>query len=213
LAVRTSLAIAMLVAAGGTLRAQTADTVPAPRTPAEQARQEIEHPRFTTAGVHFASTMIGHHAQAIEIAGWAPSHDASPAVQDLCARIAVSQTDEIRFMQTWLQERHQVVPPADPHGYVMPGMDHPMLMPGMLTAAQLTELDAAHGARFDRLLLTDMIRHHQGAIDMVQQLMAAAPQEDPALITYATNVAADQAAEIARMQRLLATISGDTSAR
>ena len=165
----------------------------AQQTPAEQARAEIEHPRFTPAGVAFAGGMINHHAQAITMCGWAPSHGASPAVQDLCARIAVSQTDEIKYMQAWLQARHQ------------PGMA-PMLMPGMLTPEQMTALDASRGRAFDRLLLTDMIAHHEGALDMVQHLTDTEQNEDPALLTYATNVAADQAAEIARMQRLLASM-------
>jgi uncharacterized protein (DUF305 family) len=178
-------------------------------TPAEQARLEIEHPRSSVAGVQFMSGMIGHHAQAIVMAGWGPSHGASPAVQALCERIAVSQTDEIKFMQDWLTKRHQPVPPTDPSGYTMPGMTHPMLMPGMLTPAQMTELDQARGARFDRLFLTDMIQHHQGAIDMVHQLVTSGDAEDDALAMYATNVEADQSAEIGRMQRMLSAMPPD----
>jgi len=179
-------------------------------TPSEQARLEISHPRYSAAGVQFTSGMIGHHAQAIVMAGWGPSHGASPAVRALCERIRVSQTDEITFMQGWLAARHQVVPPNDPRGYTPPGMDHPMLMPGMLTAAQMTELDQARGPRFDRLFLTDMIMHHQGAIDMVHQLLTSGQAEDDALVMYATNVEADQSAEIARMQRMLAAMPSDT---
>src|SRR5205823_13457454 len=94
---------------------------------------------------------------------WAPSHGASPAVRVLCERIVVAQNDEIAFAQRWLREHQEFVPPADPRGHVMPGMDHPMLMPGMLTPDQMTQLDAAHGREFDRLFLTFMIQHHQGA--------------------------------------------------
>jgi uncharacterized protein (DUF305 family) len=150
--------------------------------------------------------MIGHHAQALVMAAWAPSHGASPALQALAERIAVSQTDEIKFMQGWLLKRHQPVPPTDPRGYTMPGMDHPMLMPGMLTPAQMAELDAARGAQFERLFLTDMIMHHRGAIEMVHQLTAAGQEEDDALVMYATNVEADQSAEIGRMQRMLSAM-------
>src|SRR5712692_12048303 len=87
---------------------------------------------YTPADVHFVAGMIGHHAQAIQMAGWAPSHGASPSIRVLCERIVVAQNDEIAFAQRWLRERNEVVPPADPRGHVMPGMDHPMLMPGML---------------------------------------------------------------------------------
>jgi len=174
-------------------------------TPAEKARAELEHPHVTASGVHFMSGMIGHHAQAIVMAGWAPSHGASAAVQALADRISISQTDEIKLMQDWLIDRHQTIPPSDPRGYAMPGTDAPMLMPGMLTPAQMATLDSARGTRFDRLFLTDMISHHAGAIDMVHELNASGEQQDNALSMYATNVEADQSAEIGRMQRMLAT--------
>ena len=154
--------------------------------------------------MHFVSGMIGHHAQAIQMAGWAPSHGASPAVRVLCERIVVAQNDEIVFSQRWLREHNEVVPPADPRGHVMPGMDHPMLMPGMLTPDQMTQLDAAHGREFDRLFLTFMIQHHQGAITMVAQLLAApgAAQDGP-IFRFAADVNADQTSEIDRMTRML----------
>src|SRR5438046_2686284 len=98
---------------------------------------------YTPADVHFVAGMIGHDAQAIQMAGWAPPHGASPAVRVLCERIVVAQTDEIAFAQRWLREHHEFVPPADPRGHVMPGMDRPMLMPGMLTPDQMAQLDAA----------------------------------------------------------------------
>src|SRR5690348_5403302 len=125
------------------------------------------------ADVAFMSGMIGHHAQAVLMAGWAPSHDASRGVRVLCERIVVAQRDEIAFMQRWLRARREPVPDADPRGQVMPGMDHPMLMPGMLTPDQLAQLDGARGAEFDRLFLKFMIQHHQGAITMVDQLLHA----------------------------------------
>ncbi len=182
-------------------------------TPAERARDEIAHPRYTAAGVAFTSGMIGHHAQAIVMSQWAPTHGASPAIQSLAERIIVSQTDEIKFMQDWLRARKQVVPPSDPRGYAMPGMAGPMLMPGMLTPEQMAALDHARGGEFDRLFLSDMIMHHRGAIGMVQQLTSSGEGggEDDALMTYAGNVAADQAAEIGRMGRMLAAVVRDTS--
>src|SRR6266480_4684089 len=159
---------------------------------------------YTDADVRFMSGMIGHHAQAIQMAGWAPSHGASPAVRVLCERIVVAQNDEIAFAQRWLREHQEFVPPADPRGHVMPGMDQPMLMPGMLTPDQMTRLDAARGREFDRLFLTFMIQHHQGAITMVAQLLAApgAAQDGP-IFRFAADVNADQTTEIDRMTRML----------
>jgi len=159
---------------------------------------------YTEADVHFLAGMIGHHAQAIQMAGWAPSHGANASVRVLCERIVVAQNDEIAFAQRWLREHAEYVPPADPRGHIMPGMDHPMLMPGMLTPEQMQQLDAARGPDFDRLFLTFMIQHHQGAITMVQQLLAVpgAAQDGP-IFRFASDVNADQTTEINRMTLML----------
>jgi len=159
---------------------------------------------YTPADVHFVAGMIGHHAQAIQMAGWAPSHDASASLRVLCERIVVAQNDEIAFAQRWLREHGEYVPPADPRGHIMQGMDHPMLMPGMLTPEQMAQLDSARGPAFDRLFLTFMIQHHQGAITMVQQLLAVpgAAQDGP-IFRFASDVNVDQTTEINRMTLML----------
>src|SRR6266540_5101215 len=159
-------------ASAGSVRPPPATAGPAIVSPAAQAHADSGRPPYTAADVHFLAGMIGHHAQAVQMAGWAPSHGASSALRALCERIVVAQNDEIAFAQRWLREHREFVPPADPRGHMMPGMDHPMLMPGMLTPEQMTQLDAARGADFDRLFLTFMIQHHQGALTMVQQLLS-----------------------------------------
>jgi uncharacterized protein (DUF305 family) len=191
----------MVMAAAACTTATVSRTTP---SPAAQAGAEGGRPPYTAADVRFMSGMIGHHAQAVLMAGWAPSHGASPAVRVLCERIVVAQNDEIAFVQRWLREHQEFVPPADPRGHVMPGMDQPMLMPGMLTPGQMTQLDAARGREFDRLFLTFMIQHHQGAITMVAQLLAApgAGQDGP-IFRFAADVNADQTTEIDRMTRML----------
>ena len=95
-----------------------------------------------------------------------------PDVQRLCERIVVAQRDEIALMQNWLREKGQTVPAANSMRMhmTMDGMTHDMLMPGMLTDEELKELDASRGSDFDRLFLSAMIRHHQGAISMVDDL-------------------------------------------
>jgi len=159
---------------------------------------------YTDADVHFMAGMIGHHAQAVLMAGWAPSHGASQALRALCERIVVGQRDEIVMMQRWLRERHETVPEIDTARDAMPGMSHAMLMPGMLTPPQLAQLDSARGADFDRLFLTFMIQHHMGAIVMVNQLFGTqGGGEEEIVYRFASDVFADQTTEIDRMNRML----------
>jgi uncharacterized protein (DUF305 family) len=187
---------------------QSSAPVRGPRTPAERAAADSGRPPYTAADVHFISGMIGHHAQAVVMAGWAPSHGANASVRTLCERIVVAQTDEIKFMQRWLRERHEPVPDADPAGHMMPGMDHPMLMPGMLTPEQMSQLNRARGPEFDRLFPTYMIQHHQGAITMVEQLMGSyGAAQDDAVFKFASDVNADQTTEIDRMGLMLGAMS------
>ena len=111
-------------------------------------------------------------------------------------------------MRRWLEDRHERVPQADTSRMPMAGMDSAMLMPGMLTAAQLERLDQARGPEFDRLFLRDMIRHHQGAITMVNELFSAnGATLDDLIFKYASDVNVDQTTEINRMGRMLAAMS------
>lgn len=175
--------------------------------PAEKTRADSGRPGVTAADIHFMSGMISHHAQAVQMAGWAPTHGASPSVRVLCERIVVAQRDEISFMRQWLRDRHLPVPEADPRGHRMPGTDHPMLMPGMLSPEQMSQLDAARGTEFDRLFLQFMIQHHQGAIAMVEQLLGSpGAAQDESVFKFAADVNADQTTEIDRMYEMLATI-------
>src|SRR5580700_10372267 len=131
---------------------------------AEQRAVGIKQP-YSDADIDFMTGMIPHHAQAVIMAGWAPSHGARKDVAILCERIVVGQRDEIATMQGWLRDRGQVVPDATStrHKMQMNGVEHEMLMPGMLSDQEMAALDAARGPAFDRLFLTGMIRHHQGA--------------------------------------------------
>jgi uncharacterized protein (DUF305 family) len=164
---------------------------------------------YTDADIKFMDGMIAHHAQALLMAGWASSHGASPTVLTLTSRITNAQTDEIAGMQKWLRDRHQPVPEANPHGMTMKmdGMEHTMLMPGMLTEAQLKQLDDARGKDFDRLFLTFMIQHHQGAVTMVTNLFDTyGAAQDISVFKLASDISADQTTEIERMQKMLASV-------
>ena len=155
------------------------------------------------------SRMIGHHAQAILVSRWAPTHGASPAIRTLAARIINAQQDEIATMQQWLRDRLQPVPDAQSTGMkmTMNGVEHVMPMPGMLSEAQLKQLDAARGPEFDRLFLTLMIRHHQGAVAMVKDLFDSyGAAQDETVFRLASDVNVDQITEIERMQKMLAAL-------
>ena len=161
------------------------------------------------ADVDFMSGMIHHHAQAIVMSRWAPTHGASPAILTLTERIINAQQDEIVSMQRWLRNHGQPVPEPDPHGMMMEmgGMKHEMLMPGMLTDAQMKQLDESRGKEFDTFFLTFMIQHHQGAVTMVNDLFATpGAAQETAVYKMASDVFADQTTEIDRMQKMLAAM-------
>jgi uncharacterized protein (DUF305 family) len=161
---------------------------------------------YSDADVDFMAGMIPHHAQAVIMAGWAPSHGARRDVAILCERIVVAQRDEIAMMQQWLRDRGLAVPDATStrHRMKMNGVEHDMLMPGMLSDEEMAALDKARGPEFDRLFLLGMIRHHQGAIDMVDVLFKAyGAAQDETVFKFASDVYADQSIEIDRMHEML----------
>ena len=191
--------LALLAACGGS---------PAPvLTPASQVEADGGKPPYTRADAEFMSGMIGHHAQAVVMAGWAASHGAGTAVQRLAERIVVGQQDEIALMESWLRERNEPVPGKESSHAGMPGMAHYPHMPGMLTAEQLAQLDQARGAEFDRLFLTFMIRHHQGAITMVEKLFGShGAAQDEIVFKFASDVHVDQITEIEFMIEMLSAL-------
>jgi len=161
---------------------------------------------YADADVDFMAGMIPHHAQAVIMAGWAPSHGARKDVAILCERIVVEQRDEIAMMQGWLRDRGQTVPDATStrHKMKMNGVEHEMLMPGMMSDEEMAALDAARGPEFDRLFLIGMIKHHQGAIDMGDVLFKAyGAAQDETVFKFASDVHADQSIEIDRMHAML----------
>lgn len=160
------------------------------------------------------------------MAGWAPSHGASPAVRTLAERIVSGQQDEIVLMQQWLRDRQQpeAQPSSEAHQSPADTVTHPAnhgqghashdtLMPGMLTQAQLDELDRARGPEFDRLFLQYMIQHHRGALTMVNQLFATpGAAREEATFKLANDVSADQSSEITRMEQMLAEVPAAANA-
>jgi uncharacterized protein (DUF305 family) len=173
------------------------------RTLPPSTRATLPHP--SQADVEFMQGMIMHHSQAVEMTALIPSHTENKDVQSLGARISRSQSDEIKFMQRWLAARGEPVSMAMPE---MPDMDNsgqPMaLMPGMLTPEQMEALRNAKGAEFDKLFLTGMIQHHNGALIMVKDLFdSAGAGQDAELFDFTTDVDSGQRAEIRIMQSML----------
>ncbi|MGV3710298.1 MAG: DUF305 domain-containing protein, partial [Gemmatimonas sp.] len=189
-----------------------------------RARADSMRLPYTKDDIEFMTGMIHHHAQAITMSRWAPTHGADPAVQRLTARIINAQTDEIRLMQNWLDDRNQPVPQVDTlgnvtmpgamaghAGHAMPGHDMSAMgggsdavMPGMLTPAQMKELDAARGKEYDRLFLTYMMQHHRGAVSMVKKLFGSyGAGQDESIFKFANDVEVDQSTEIKRMLTMM----------
>ena len=176
------------------------------QTPEPRARPDLVRGPYSQADIDFMSGMIPHHAQAVLIAGWAASHGARPDVRTLCERMVVGQRDEIAYMRNWLRDRSQPVPAADAthHRMKMNGMEHDMLMPGMLSPAELAQLDKARNAEWDRLFITFMIRHHEGALKMVDDLFESyGALQDDDMYKFASDLYADQTIEIERMHKML----------
>jgi uncharacterized protein (DUF305 family) len=152
---------------------------------------------FNAADVMFAQGMIPHHQQAIEMADMAldPAVGAGPEVLDLATRIKAGQDPEIAQMTTWLKDWDQPMAMDMSDGHGMDGMD------GMLSADEMKELAALRGAEFDTAWMEGMIRHHEGAITMAEDVAAKGKQ--PKVKTLAEQIVAAQRAEIDEMRALL----------
>ena len=178
--------------------------------PDPKARPDLVRGPYNDADVAFMQGMIPHHAQAVLMAKMATTHGARADVRILCERILVAQSDEITLMRNWLRDRGQVVPAADAthHKHTMNGVAHDMLMPGMLTPAEMAALDKARGPEWDRLFLAGMIKHHEGALSMVDELFEAyGALQDDDMFKFASDVYADQTTEIDFMQKMLNAMS------
>jgi uncharacterized protein (DUF305 family) len=198
---RPASPLLVVVFAAASLSAQQAQTTDPPPRP------DLVRQPFSAADVEFMQGMIPHHAQAVLIAGWATSHGARADIRVLCERMVIAQRDEIEFMRTWLRDRSEQVPDANAthHRMKMNGVEHDMLMPGMLSPEQLAELDKARGTDWDRLFLTFMIKHHEGALAMVDTLFKShGALQDDDVYKMASDMHADQEIEIERMHKMLA---------
>jgi uncharacterized protein (DUF305 family) len=153
---------------------------------------------FNATDVQFATDMIPHHRQAVEMAALAPSKAAAAEVKALAEKIRKAQEPEIAIMSGWLTAWGEPVPSAGAMHHDSGDMGG---MPGMLTDTELRQLGAATGAAFDRLFLTLMIKHHEGAVETATTVQAKG--EDPAVQRVAADIVKSQTAEITEMKALL----------
>ncbi len=213
-----------------------APTTVRPGAPGEESRvvgpdEDPDRPRqgYAPADAEFMRGMIVHHAQALVMTDLAEERTDSPDLRSAARRIGISQIDEIDWMARWLHERGEEVPdpPAtyeewreragpdadgahDDHG-APDEQGAPATMPGMLSPAEMERLAGARGAEFDRLFLEHMVQHHEGALVMVETLFSAGAGQEPEIYLFASDVDADQRAEIERMRHMLdQRLQGDT---
>jgi uncharacterized protein (DUF305 family) len=212
---RAALA-AMLVGTSSIAFAQAAPIVQ-PGAPGQDSRDlsaeeavKLAGSSYTRADVRFMQDMIVHHAQAVAMAELVADRTNTEEIVAIAGRIEASQDDEIKFMREWLAERGEPEQMA-----MMAGHDHSKhhVMMGMATPEQMQALAEAEGAEFDRQFLTLMIAHHEGALDMVEKLLAQpGSAADPILFRFIGDVENDQKTEVERMDVLLAGLSPDPRA-
>lgn len=162
--------------------------------------------RYSPADVLFMQSMIVHHWQAIDMAALVNDRTNQENIVAVSGRIDASQKDEMKFMREWLDERGEPV--------MMEGMGHAHhAMKGMATPEQMQQLAALRGTAFDKLFLELMIAHHDGALDMVDDLLEyPGSAYDPVMANFTDDVKRDQQAEIERMNGVLASLSSDPRA-
>ncbi|MGH2774180.1 MAG: DUF305 domain-containing protein [Actinomycetota bacterium] len=185
-----------------------------PGAPGESGREltaeeveelDIQPPTYIQLDVAFMQGMIIHHGQALEMTSLVPKRSALKDLSLFAERMEISQRDEIAVMTSWLTARGEEVPDIEA---AQTHHAHGEGMPGMLTDAELAELRAASGHEFDRLFLSFMQRHHEGALQMVSELFDAGGGEEPEVFQFANHVDADQRIELGRIAVMLAEVNG-----
>lgn len=193
-AVFAAFAVALLLSSCGTESSPSADEHADHQQTEEQAPDDGAAPH-NAADVAFATDMIPHHEQALELSALVPDRSDDPAVIELAAAIAEAQDPEIRTMRAWLLQWGEESAAAGAHA------DHSD-MPGMVDEATMTRLESLSGTEFDTLWLQSMIEHHEGAIEMANTEIADGEHVDA--VELARQIVATQQAEIDQMQQMLA---------
>lgn len=182
-------------------------------TAEEVAKLDLSPPEHTPEDVEFMQMMIIHHEQATELVELIEGRSTREDLALFAERILISQADEIDLMKRWLEDRDEAVPegPEDLknlHSHHGHNPDDPdvALMPGMLSENEMKTIREASGPEFDKLWIEGMTKHHQGAIQMVEDLFAADGGQEPEIFRFANHVISDQNIEISRMNIMLADV-------
>ena len=204
--------VVLLLAASGASAVQDVPIVqpgaPGQKTTRLTAEEAVKlaDARYTVDDVIFMRDMVHHHDQAVQMAELVKDRTNLPELVAVAGRIHASQADEIAFMQNWLRDRAESVPDASMHR----GMDMKGTMAGMASPADMARLANLKCTDFDRLFLTLMIAHHDGALKMVDALVKKdGSAYDPVLFQFTSDVKTEQKAEIDRMTALLGTLATD----
>lgn len=203
----------LLLGTSGLALAQSAPIVQ-PGAPGQASRTltadeaiRLAQASYTPADVAFMQAMIVHHQQALDMAVLVKDRTNTEELVAIAGRIEASQADEIAFMKSWLAERGEPAEDAMMKGH---GAHMHHMMAGMASPDQLAALGAAKGIAFDRQFLTLMIAHHEGAVEMVEELLDEdGTAADPVLYRFVGDIDSEQTGEIERMDKLLAGLSED----
>ncbi|MFI6265022.1 DUF305 domain-containing protein [Micromonospora sp. NPDC051006] len=170
-----------------------------PGRPGESARSRpaneaspAPRPSYNNADIRFVTKMIPHHEQALVMARLVADRSENPQFRIIADRILAAQEPEIKTLEAWLTDRGL---PRDS------GTEHQHTMGGMQSADALNRLTALRGVEFDRLFVSMMTEHHQGAIDMADEVLALGV--DNIINEMASSVVVEQGAEINRMRQTL----------
>ena len=175
----------------------------------ESEATNIANTSYINADVKFLQGMIVHHEQAILMSEMSDIRTNNETILDLAKRIDASQKDEINFMESWLKDRNEFQNISN-SSHQNHKMHTSMNMEGMATPKQLDDLRDAKSTDFDRLFLQLMINHHDGALEMVEELKKYPGNAyDPILNEFVSDLINDQGVEIERMNVLLVGLSDD----
>ena len=165
--------------------------------------EPVEVPDAAHDDVAFMQMMVLHHRQALVMSELVADRSDDTQVREAAARIEAAQGPEILVMAQWLTERSLDVPGVDEDPDLYDHGQHGHAgMEGMLGDDELDDLADAEGAEFDRLYLSGMVRHHEGAIEMARHVLEHGA--DVRVNELANGIVAEQSAEIARLERILA---------
>jgi uncharacterized protein (DUF305 family) len=190
---------AALAAAAATLLLSSCST---PASDGHTGHEHADEPVITgqPAGynaddVAFATNMIPHHKQAVDLSAMVPERSTNAGLVALAQQISAAQQPEINVMKVLLVQWNENPDSNSGHG------GHGNAMQGMVDAATMTKLESLTGAEFDKLWLESMIGHHQGAIEMAKAEIANGDNVDAK--NLAKNIVTTQEAEIGQMKQMV----------